>query len=329
MTTQTDLIIVGAGPAGLSAAVNAASEGLSVSVIEQSSAGGQAALSKAVENYGGFPEPITGADLMGRFVEQSSKFGARIYAPRNAEQLDVTNPALKIITTSDFETYAAPAIILSVGLAWRKLNAPGVGEYMGRGVSYGTPSEVYSRQGGNVVIVGGANSAAQAALDIARDTTKRVTMLTRSMLEKQASAYLVNRIRATTNIVELVGTEVQAVHGNGHIHSVTVARADNSMVDMPADFVLVYIGGTPQTFWINDLIACDSHHYILTGADLGEHWNDKTRAPLAQETSVPGVFAAGDIVHGYAKRIAKAVGDGSQAVASVHAFLDHLRRTEA
>ncbi len=321
-----DLCIVGGGPAGLAAAVYGASEGLQTVVVEREAPGGQAGQSSSIENYLGFPKGLTGADLTHRAVAQARRFGAEMVLARDVVGFEVRGP-VRAVLFSDGTEIEARAVVVATGVSYRMVEAPGLGDLTGRGVYYGaTPSEARSCQGEDVYIVGAANSAGQAALNIAR-YARRVVMLVRSdSLEKSMSQYLVERINAAANIEVRLQTEIVAGHGDDHLEAITIAdRTTGSEHQMPTNWVFVFIGASPRTDWLGKDVARDDKGAVITGHDLLARNEDPrwplTRAPLALETSVPGVFAAGDVRLDSMKRVASAVGEGAMAVYLVHRYL--------
>ncbi|HET6561920.1 MAG TPA: FAD-dependent oxidoreductase [Marmoricola sp.] len=320
-----DLCIVGAGPAGLAAAVYAASEGLQTVVVERDAPGGQAGQSASIENYLGFPKGLTGADLTHRAVAQASRFGAEMVLARDVVGFETRGPVRAVLLdgSTDIE---ARAVLVATGVSYRRLQAPGCDGVVGRGVYYGaTASEASQAMGEDVYIVGAANSAGQAALNFAR-YAKRVVLLVRGpTLEASMSQYLVSRIHTTANIDVRLRTEVVGVHGDGHLEAVTLAdRAAGTEEDVATNWLFVFIGAAPRTDWLGDAVARDTRGFVLTGPELPPApeiaW-PLDRGPFALETSVPGVFAAGDVRLDSMKRVASAVGEGAMAVYLVHRYL--------
>lgn len=311
MRDPADLIIVGGGPAGLAAAINAASEGLNVHILDNGSMlGGQARESAAIENYPGFPEGVTGNELMSRFVGQALKFTSLVSCPLSAARLERTDQHLTV-TTDDFQEFPARTVLLAGGLTYRKHQAEGISQYLGRGVYYGRPGGMKLRKGAKVVVVGGANSAGQAALAFAREGCS-VTLLSRSPLEKSMSAYLVARISHERNIA-VEHRDLTMVSGDGtritHWHSGEYVRQ--------ADAIVIYIGAHPRTLWLKGTVELDPANYVLAWQDLPwEHDMLETRLPF--ETSERGVFVAGDIRANSTKRITTAIGEGVGAVQMIH-----------
>lgn len=319
-----DLVIVGGGPAGLAAAVYAASEGLSTVVLEKDAPGGQASHSASIENYLGFPDGISGDDLARRAVAQCRKFGVEIVAPAAAVALE-TAGRTKTVRVEDGREVHAPAVLIATGVEWRRLNVPGEDRLYGKGVYYGSASsEAVLCEDEAVAVVGGANSAGQAALHLAR-YAKHVTMIVRgSDLKETMSDYLVSRIEAMKDRIEVQhNLTLEEVCGDGHLEAARVRCGDNVWT-MPLDGLFVYIGAEPHTEWLDGRLARDDDGFLLTGEaarhDSRCRWREK-RAPAFFESCVPGVFVAGDVRAGSLKRVASAVGQGSTVVSLVHEYL--------
>jgi thioredoxin reductase (NADPH) len=320
-----DLCIVGAGPAGLAAAVYAASEGLQTVVVERDAPGGQAGQSASIENYLGFPKGLSGADLTHRAVAQATRFGAEMVLARDVVGFETRGPARAVLLdgATDIE---ARAVIVATGVSYRRLRAPGLDDAIGRGIYYGaSASEASQTMGEDVYIVGAANSAGQAALNFAR-YAKRVVLLVRgTSLEASMSQYLVNRVREVANIDVRLQTEVVAARGDGHLEALTLAdNGAGTTEEVEAGWLFVFIGAAPRTDWLGDTVLRDGRGFVLTGPDLPSgpagHW-PLERGPYALETSVPGVFAAGDVRLDSMKRVASAVGEGAMSVYLVHRYL--------
>jgi thioredoxin reductase (NADPH) len=320
-----DVCIVGGGPAGLAAAVYAASEGLSTVVVEREAPGGQAGRSASIENYLGFPKGLSGADLAARAIAQASRFGAEMVLANDVVGLETRGP-VRAVRFGDTEIEAR-SIIVATGVSYRRLGASGIDGLTGRGIYYGADaSEASQCQDDEVYVVGAANSAGQAALNLAR-YAKRVTMVVRGpALEATMSSYLVDRIAATPNIEVRLRCEVVGANGDGHLESLTIADRDGgSSEDVPAGWLFVFIGASPRTDWLGGDVVRDERGYLVTGPDLlaasyDARWT-LPRPPYALETSVPGVFAAGDVRLDSMKRVASAVGEGAMAVHLVHRYL--------
>ena len=321
-----DLCIVGGGPAGLAAAVYASSEGLRTVVVERDAPGGQAGQSASIENYLGFPKGLSGADLTHRAVAQVARFGAEMVVAREAVGLRLKGPVRAVVIDGTDELEAR-SVVIATGVSYRRLEATGLEELGSRGVHYGaSASEAAQCEGEEVYLVGAANSAGQAALNLAR-YAKRVVLLVRGAgLEVTMSQYLVERIEAANNIEVRLGCEVVAARGEEHLESLTLRdRATGETEDVETSWLFVFIGAMPRTDWLGDDVLRDDHGFVVTGPELlhrpGRAAWPEERPPFALETSVPGVFAAGDVRLDSMKRVASAVGEGAMAVHLVHRFL--------
>ena len=322
-----DLAIVGAGPAGLSAAVYAASEGLETVLLELAVSGGQAGTSPLIRNYPGFPHGIDGGALMERTCEQAWLMGAHIVFAQQAVALERHGDD-RVVRVLDGTELHARAVLIATGIRWRRLGVPRLEALVGAGVFYGAAvSESRAMQDQNVFVVGAGNSAGQAALHLAKYASA-VTLLARGgSLTKSMSSYLIRAIESTPNIAVRLRTEVVGGGGRERLEHLELAdRATGTVEQVPTAALFIMIGGEPNTQWLPREIARDAGGYLITGRDLlqqpGAHWGD-TREPLLLETSMPGVFAAGDVRHGSIKRVASAVGDGATAVRLVHEYLEH------
>ena len=320
-----DLVVVGAGPAGLAAAVYGASEGLHTLLVEAEAPGGQAGMSSRIENYLGFPSGLSGADLARRGLTQARRMGAEILTPQQVTGLRVED-GYKIMSFAGGDEVNARALLLCSGVSYRRLDAPGVDRFTGAGIYYGAAlSEATSVAGEDIHIVGGANSAGQAAVFFSAHA-RTVTIVVRgASLEQAMSWYLAERIHATGNITVAVQSEVAGVDGTDRLSSITIRNiATGEEQTVPTNAMFVFIGAIPQTDWLEGVVARDARGFILTGHEIVEHdvaaW-PLDRRPYLLEASVPGVFAAGDVRHGSAKRVASAVGEGSVAVMFVHRYL--------
>ena len=321
-----DLAVIGAGPAGLAAAVYASSEGLRVVVLESAMTGGQAGTSSLIRNYLGFPRGLSGVDLTNRALEQAWLFGADMVAARSACGLRVGGPD-RLIALDDGPEVSARAVIIACGVTWRRLGVPALEALCGAGVFYGAAGgEAKALAGGDVFVVGAGNSAGQAAIHLARYAAS-VTMLVRgTALGASMSDYLVRRIEATPNIAVRLRSEVVDGEGTTRLERLTIAERVTGAVEVvPAAALFVMIGAEPRTDWLDGCVARDDAGYLLTGRNLlrsehGSAW-PLDRPPLLLETSVPGVFAAGDVRHLSVKRVASAVGEGATAVQLVHEYL--------
>ncbi len=323
-----DLIVIGGGPAGLGAAVYGASEGLRTILVERTATGGQAGQSSRIENYLGFPDGVSGAQLTDRARRQAAKFGAEVLTARDVVGLEVRGSA-RGVRFADGTTVDAHTVILATGVSYRQLDAPGVEELTGRGVYYGsTLTEAAACAGQDVYIVGGANSAGQAAVYLARHA-RSVTLLVRGRsLEKSMSYYLIQQIAGIGSISIRTCTEVVAAAGGDHLESLTLRDTSTGTTQtVDAQLLFVFIGAAPLTDWLDGVVARDSRGFVLAGPDLAAEGNRPSgwvpdRAPYHLETSVPGVFVAGDARAESAKRVASAVGEGAMAVMLVHRYLE-------
>ena len=321
-----DLAIVGAGPAGLASAVYGGSEGLRTVLIEREAPGGQAGTSSKIENYLGFSSGISGGDLARRAIDQARKFGVEILTPQEATALRVKGP-YKHLTLSDGSEIACHVLMLSVGVSWNLLPAAGADRLAGAGVFYGAAmTEAPHVKGQTVCIVGGGNSAGQAAMYF-KDYADNIVMILRgSSLGAKMSHYLVNRIESADNIEVRLNTEIGACQGSERLEALELRDKQSGETKLlPAGYLFCFLGATPHTGWLGDNLARDARGFILTGADLdvATHLRDwpLERAPYLLETSVPGIFASGDARHNSVKRVASAVGEGSVAVYFMHEFL--------
>jgi thioredoxin reductase (NADPH) len=325
-----DLIVIGGGPAGLGAALYGASEGLRTVLVERTATGGQAGQSSRIENYLGFPDGVSGAQLTDRARRQAARFGAEILTTRQVTGVDVKGSA-RVVRFADGTKIAAHTVILSTGVTYRQLTAPGLADLTGRGVYYGSAlTEATSCAGQDVFIVGGANSAGQAAVYLAKHA-KSVTILVRGpSLTKSMSHYLIEQVESFPNITVRTCTEVVEAHGTDHLERLTLRDANTGETEaVDAGYLFAFIGAAPLTDWLDGVLIRDDHGFVLAGPDLlvdGElppGW-PLDRAPYHLESSVPGIFVAGDVRAESAKRVASAVGDGAMAVMLVHRYLEKL-----
>ncbi|MER6474066.1 FAD-dependent oxidoreductase [Streptomyces collinus] len=323
-----DLVVIGGGPAGLGAAVYGASEGLRTVLVERSATGGQAGQSSRIENYLGFPDGVSGAQLTDRARRQAAKFGAEILTTREVTALEV-NGAARIVRFADGSAIAAHSIILATGVQYRQLEAEGCTDLTGCGVFYGSAlTEAASCQGHDVYIVGGANSAGQAAMYLSR-FAKSVTLLVRGAdLSASMSHYLIQQIEEAPNIAVRSHTVVHSAHGTDRLERLTLRHVNGGETEqVEAQWMFVFIGAAPLTDWLGDTVVRDGRGFILAGPDLTADgrppagW-ELDRPPYHLETSVPGVFVAGDARAESAKRVASAVGEGAMAVMLVHRYLE-------
>ena len=316
-----DLIVVGAGPSGLAAAVYGASEGLNVLVVESNAPGGQAGSSSRIENYLGFPTGISGQDLAARAFVQAEKFGAHIAVARSAVALKCARPPYAL-QFDDGGTVQSRSLIVATGVEYRRLNLPNLRQFEGAGVYYGaTPVEAQVCADREVAIVGGGNSAGQAAIFLST-VAKHVYLLVRGPgLSETMSRYLISRIEACPEITLKTFTEIEALEGNGHLertHWRNTQTGERHTCETQHLFLMT--GAVPNTTWLSGCVALDTKQFIKTGTELGTDWQ-QPRPPYLLETSLPGVFAVGDVRAGSMKRVAAAVGEGSMAVQFVHKVL--------
>ena len=323
-----DVTIVGAGPAGLAAALYAASEGLHTAVIETDVVGGQASMSSMIRNYFGFPWGIGGSELTERGEAQATGFGAQFILSRTATDLRAEGDN-RVVTLSNGKEVTSRTVVISTGVAYRQLDVPGIAPLVGAGVFYGASfADAQSLSGVDVFILGGGNSAGQAALHLAR-MGARVTILVRAdALAKRMSGYLVNEIEGDGRVRIRLNTQVSKALGHERLEGLVLNDSSTSTTEkVLAAALYVLIGAAPRTEWLRPVLACDDHGFLLTGPDLlrsAEGGWPLERQPLLFETSMPGVFAAGDVREGSGKRVAAAVGEGSTAVLLVRDYLRHL-----
>jgi thioredoxin reductase (NADPH) len=321
-----DLLVVGAGPAGLAAAVYGASEGLRTGVLDSVSPGGQAGSSMRIENYLGFPTGLTGAELTDRATLQANKFGAHLSIPTAALRLSFEN-RYAILDAGDGEPITTKCLLIATGAQYRRLNVEGFERFEGTGVYYAaTPAEALLCRGCPVIVVGGGNSAGQAAVFLAAHASRVLLAIRGDDLNKNMSSYLVSRIEQTGNIELLPNTTIRRMVGNGHLQAVEIVNSGTGQqrtVETPA--VFSFIGATPRTDWLPPEIERDAKGFVRTGASLASstHWS-AARTPFLLETSHPGVFAAGDVRSGSVKRVASAVGEGAMSVQFVHEYLKEM-----
>ncbi len=315
-----DLVIVGGGPAGLAAAVYGASEGLKTVLVESEAPGGQAGQSSRIENYLGFPSGLSGSDLARRATDQARRLGAELLTVREATALRVEGSG-RVVELSGGGELSANCVLVASGVSYRQLDTPGFSELTGAGVYYGAAmTEARSCRDQHVVVIGGANSAGQAAVHFSA-YAQRVTMLVRRTLQDSMSHYLVEQIAALPNVEVRTGTTATAAHGNGRLEALRLRAADGAEEDLAADACFIFIGAAPRTDWLGDVVARDERGFILAGLDAKAAGWSLAREPYLLETTVPGVFVAGDVRARSVKRVASAVGEGSMSVSLVHQYL--------
>lgn len=335
LTTQAaesfyDLVIVGGGPAGLAAAVYGASEGLSTLIVERDAPGGQAGQSSRIENYLGFPSGLSGGDLARRAVAQAKRFGVEILAPQAVTGVRVEGP-YRIVQLGDGSEVSSQALLIATGVQWRTLEIPGMARLQGAGVYYGAGiAEAIECRGEDVYIVGGANSAGQAAVQFSKYARRVVLLVRGDSLAKSMSRYLIDQIEATENIHVELNSSVTEVHGETRLEAVSVhCTVSGETTRVPATSVYIFIGAVPSTDWLDGVVARDARGFILSGAELlvrGERPQSWTldRDPGLLEASVPGIFAVGDVRLGSVKRVASGVGEGAIAVQFIHQYLTEV-----
>ena len=325
-----DLAIIGGGPAGLAAAVYGASEGLKTVMVEREAPGGQAGMSSRIENYLGFPTGLSGGDLARRAVVQAQRFGVEILSPQEAVSVR-TEGSYRIIKLADGSEISCHALMVATGVQWRRLQAPGIDKLQGAGVYYGGgATEALSCKGEIIYVVGGANSAGQAAMNFSKYADRVVLLVRGEGLAATMSQYLIDQIQRTPNIQIWTHASVAEVHGDRRLEEISVLCSDTDKVErVPASSIFIFIGALPRTDWLGGLVERDDRGFILTGPDLirdGERpkgW-ELDRDPFLLETNVPGIFAVGDVRHGSVKRVASGVGEGSVAVQFIHQYLSKV-----
>ncbi|MEV4055963.1 FAD-dependent oxidoreductase [Amycolatopsis sp. NPDC049688] len=321
-----DLVVIGGGPAGLGAAVYGASEGLRTVLVEKKATGGQAGTSSRIENYLGFPDGVSGAQLTDRARRQAQKFGAEVLTARDVVGLEARGSS-RVITFGDGSEIAAHSVILASGVTYRALDADGIEELTGRGVYYGSAAtEAPECKGEHVYIVGGANSAGQAAVFFSRHASDVTILVRGESLEASMSHYLIEQIAGIGNIHVRTRTTVKQVHGDGHLERITLC--ENGVTEtVESGHLFIFIGAAPRTDWLGDAIHRDDYGFVRTGPDLLTAGQRPASWPLDRdphylESSIPGVFVAGDVRSQSVKRVASAVGEGAMAVTLVHRYLE-------
>jgi thioredoxin reductase (NADPH) len=329
-TNFYDLAIIGGGPAGLAAAVYGASEGLHTVMVEREAPGGQAGMSSRIENYLGFPTGLSGGDLARRAVVQAQRFNVEILAPQECVGIRVEGP-YRIVRLADSSEFSCHALMIATGVQWRRLEAPGVDRLQGAGIYYGGgATEALSCRNEIVYVIGGANSAGQAAMNFARYAERVVILVRGNSLSSTMSQYLIDQVQKTPNIQIWAHASVAEAHGDRHLEEISVLCSDTNKIErVPANAMFIFIGALPRTDWLGDVIERDERGFVLTGPDLlrdGQRpkgW-PLDRDPYLLETNVPGVFAVGDVRHGSVKRVASGVGEGSVAVQFIHQYLSKV-----
>jgi thioredoxin reductase (NADPH) len=325
-----DLAIVGGGPAGLAAAVYGASEGLHTVMIEREAPGGQAGMSSRIENYLGFPVGLSGGDLARRAVVQAERFKVEILSPQEALSVRIEGP-YRMLKLADDSEISCHALMIATGVQWRRLEAPGISRLQGAGVYYGGgATEALSCKGEMVYVVGGANSAGQAAMNFAKYAERVVIVVRSASLSSTMSQYLIDQIKETPNIQVWPNASVSEAHGETHLEEISFLCSDTGKIErVPASSMFIFIGALPETEWLAGVVERDERGFILTGPDLiREGQRPKgwalDRDPFLLETNVPGIFAVGDVRHGSVKRVASGVGEGSVAVQFIHQYLSKV-----
>ncbi|MBE8968006.1 FAD-dependent oxidoreductase [Nostocales cyanobacterium LEGE 12452] len=325
-----DLAIVGAGPAGLAAAVYGASEGLSTVLIEREAPGGQAGTSSRIENYLGFPVGLSGNDLARRGVTQARRFGVEILTPQVVTGVRLEDP-YRVLQLADGSEISCHALLVATGVSYRWLNVPGAEKLTGAGIYYGAAmTEAIACTNEEVYLVGGANSAGQAAMHFSKYASKVIMLVRGESLASSMSQYLIDQIAATENIKVCTGCRVVEVKGEEHLEAIAIAHTNTGQTEtVPARSLFIFIGASPKTDWLDGVIQRDAQGFIITGPDLIHNgksprgWSLE-RSPFLLETNIPGIFAAGDVRYGSIKRVASGVGEGSIAIQFVHRYLSNV-----
>jgi thioredoxin reductase (NADPH) len=325
-----DLAIVGGGPAGLAAAVYGASEGLHTVMVEREAPGGQAGMSSRIENYLGFPMGLSGGDLARRAVVQAQRFGVEILSPQEAISVR-TEGSYRMLKLADATEISCHALMIATGVQWRRLQAPGIDRLQGAGVYYGGGSTEALRCKGEIIyVIGGANSAGQAAMNFAKYAERVVIVVRGSSLSSTMSRYLIDQIKEMPNIQIWPNASVAEAHGETHLEEISFLCSDtNKLERVPASAMFIFIGALPRTDWLADVVERDERGFVLTGPDLlrdGQRpkgWA-LDRDPYLLETNIAGIFAVGDVRHGSVKRVASGVGEGSVAVQFIHQYLSKV-----
>src|ERR1700680_873083 len=329
-TNFYDLAIIGGGPAGLAAAVYGASEGLHTVMGEREAPGGQAGMSSRIENYLGFPMGLSGGDLARRAVVQAQRFGVEILSPQEAVGVRKEG-SYRSIKLADGNEISCHALMIATGVQWRRLEVPGIDRLQGAGIYYGGgATEALSYKGEIIYVVGGANSAGQAAMNFARYAERVIILVRGESLSSTMSQYLIHQVKAPPNIQLWTHASVGEAHGDTHLEEISVLCSDTGKTErVPANAMFIFIGALPRTDWLGDLVERDERGFLLTGPDLirdGQRPKGGTldRDPFLLETNIPGIFAVGDVRHGSVKRVASGVGEGSVAVQFIHQYLSKV-----
>jgi thioredoxin reductase (NADPH) len=322
-TSEVDVVVVGAGPSGLATAVYAAAEGLQATVVEREALGGQAATSTLIRNYLGFNRGVTGAELAQRGYQQAWVFGAHFVVAKQVSSIEQRDDGRFAVTVSDHGELLTRSVVLCLGVAYRRLGVESIERHLGAGVFYGaSPSEARSFLGLPVAVVGGGNSAGQAVMYLARYAASVTLLVREETLEQSMSRYLIDELAAESKITVLTNVEAVAGHGDVRLRGLTVRdRASGQTQDLTVEGLLIMIGAVPHTDWLPPQVQRDSRGYVLTGRDVGLDAWPLERAPLPYESSMPGVFAVGDVRAGSVKRVASAVGEGSVVVSQIFTHL--------
>jgi thioredoxin reductase (NADPH) len=324
-----DTVIIGAGPSGLAAAVYAASEGLKTLLIDKRAPGGQAGTSSRIENYLGFPNGLSGADLTRRAITQATRFGTEFLSPQEVASMEFNDPYKTLILKSGAKINAK-SIVITTGVNYRQLDAPGMEKLLGAGIYYGAANtEATFCSNKAVMILGGGNSAGQAAMYLSQFAQEVIILIRKENLESSMSSYLIDQISNTANIKLWTEGEVEEVKGVDQLESVVVRFKNGEKVEKTIDAMFIFIGAQAVTKWLPDQVLKDDRNFVLTGVDLKNHpqfkklWKRK-RDPYLLETSIPGVFSAGDVRSGAMNRVASAVGEGAMSISMVHKYLAEI-----
>jgi thioredoxin reductase (NADPH) len=322
-TSEADVVVVGAGPSGLATAVYAAAEGLQAVVVEREALGGQAATSTLIRNYLGFNRGVTGAELAQRGYQQAWVFGAHFVVAKQVTGIEQRDDGRFAVAVRDHGELLARSVVLCLGVAYRRLGVESIERHLGAGVFYGaSPSEARSFLGLPVAVVGGGNSAGQAVMYLARYASSVTLLVREETLEQSMSRYLIDELAAESKVTVYTNVEAVAGHGDVRLRGLTVRdRATGQTQELTVEGLLIMIGAVPHTDWLPPQVQCDPRGYVLTGRDVGLDAWPLDRAPLPYESSMPGVFAVGDVRAGSVKRVASAVGEGSVVVSQIFTHL--------